>query len=367
MPHYDILVVGAGFAGAVIAERLASQLDKKVLIIDKRNHIGGNCYDCYDKSGVLIHKYGAHLFHTDKKEVFDYLSKFAKWHKYEHRVKANIKGEIYDMPINLNTINKFFKKDFTQVQCQKYLNKIKVNIKNPKNAEEQVVSQVGWDIYNKFFKNYTIKQWERHPRKLDALITARVPIRLNTDDRYFDDPYQFMPKLGFTDLFEKILSHKNIEIKLKTDFKEIKDGIDCKFIIYTGCIDDFFDKKFGGLPYRSLKFRFKNYNQPFFQEHTVINFPNEHKYTKAVEIKHATKQRINKTTVGYEYPASAGEQYYPVFEPKNEKLYNKYSRLAAKLKNVYFIGRLAEYKYYDMDDVVFRALTLYKEIEGKKK
>jgi len=361
----DILVVGAGFAGAVVAERLASQLKRKVLIIDKRNHIGGNCYDCYDKSGVLIHKYGAHLFHTDKKEVFDYLSKFTKWHKYEHKVKACLKDVIYDMPINLNTINKFFGRDFNQKECKEYLDAIKVKIKNPKNAEEQVVSQVGWEIYENFFKNYTIKQWERHPRKLDALVTARVPIRLNFDDRYFDDPYQFMPKNGFTKLFDNILSDKNIEVKLKTDFNKIKDKIDYNVLIYTGCIDDFFNKKFGSLPYRSLKFRFKKYNQLFFQKHTVINFPNEHKYTKAVEIKHATLQKIDKTTICYEYPARTGEQYYPVFEPKNEILYNKYSRLASKLKNIYFIGRLAEYKYYDMDDVIFSSLNLFKKLKNK--
>lgn len=361
----DILVVGAGFAGAVIAERLASQLNRKILIIDKRNHIGGNCYDCYDKSGVLIHKYGAHLFHTDKKVVFDYLSEFTKWHKYEHKVKACLKDVIYDMPINLNTINKFFGRDFGQKECKDYLNTIKVKIKNPKNAEEQVISQVGWEIYDNFFKNYTIKQWERHPRKLDALVTARVPVRLNTDDRYFSDPYQFMPKKGFTDLFKKILKHKNIDIKLKTDFGKIKEKIDYNVLIYTGCIDDFFNNKFGALPYRSLKFKFKNYDQPFYQDYTVINFPNEHKYTKAVEIKHATQQKISKTTVGYEYPSRTGEQYYPVFEPKNEKLYQKYAIEAKKLKNTYFIGRLAEYKYYDMDDVIFSSLSLFNKLKNK--
>ncbi|MEW6407237.1 MAG: UDP-galactopyranose mutase [Patescibacteria group bacterium] len=377
MQYYDYLIVGAGFSGSVLAERLASQLNKKVLIIDRRPHLGGNCYDYYNKNGVLIQKYGAHLFHTKYKEVFDYLSNFTSWHKYEHRVKAWIDGEIYDLPINLNTVNKFFGKNFTPRQCKKFLEKIRVKIKKPKNAQEQVVSKVGWEIYRKFFEKYTLKQWERHPKKLEPLVTARIPIRFNTDDRYFDDPYQFMPNKGFTKLFEKMLLHKNITVKLKTDFKEIRNldsqrklGLESRRkseirydnLIYTGCIDEFFDYKFGHLPYRSLKFKFKTFNKPFYQKYTVINYPNDFKYTKVVEIKHATKQRINKTTIGYEFPSASGEPYYPIPQLINQKLYQKYLALTKNFRNVFFLGRLGQYQYLNMDQVVLAVLNLYKKL-----
>lgn len=363
MIKYDYLIVGAGLSGSVIAERLASQLNKKVLIIDRRNHIGGNCYDCYNMDGVLIHKYGAHLFHTKYKSVFDYLSNFTKWHKYEHRVKSYIDDEIYDMPINLNTINKFFNKKFNSRECQEYLDKIKVKIKNPKNSEEQVISKVGLDIYRKFFEKYTLKQWEIHPKDLEAEVTARIPIRFNKDDRYFGDKYQYMPKAGFTPLFEKMLNHKNITIKLNTDYKKIKNKFVYKKLIYTGCIDEYFNYEFGPLPYRSLKFKFKTYNKPFYQEHTVINYPNQYKYTKSVEIKHATKQKINKTTVGQEFPKASGEPYYPIPRSVNQKLYNKYSELSKEMKNIYFLGRLGEYRYLNMDQVVYNSLNLFNRLK----
>lgn len=366
MKYYDFLIVGAGLAGATMAERLASQSNKKVLIIDKRSHIGGNCYDCFDKSGVLIQKYGAHLFHTNYKKVFDYLSIFTDWHKYEHRVKACINGEIYDMPINLNMINKFFGKDLNPKECKIFLEKIRIKIKNPKNAEEQVISKVGWNIYKMFFEKYTLKQWEIHPRNLEALVTARIPIRFNNDDRYFEDKFQFMPRFGFTELFRKMLSNNNITIKLKTSFKKIKNKVIYNNLIYTGCIDDFFDFKFGSLPYRSLKFKFKTYNKLFYQDYTVINFPNNYKYTKRVEIKHATLQKINKTTVSWEYPKLKGEPYYPIPQSKNEKLYQKYVKLASRQKNVYFLGRLGQYKYFNMDQVVLEALKLFKKIKSIK-
>lgn len=366
MEHYDYLIVGAGFAGSVIAERLASQLNKKVLIIDRRAHIGGNCYDCYDKSGVLIHKYGAHLFHTKYKEVFDYLSQFTKWHKYEHRVKAWIDGEIYDLPINLNTINKFFSKNFTPRQCQKFLEKIRAKIKNPKNAEEQVISKVGIQIYKSFFKKYTIKQWGINPKNLAPEVTARIPIRFNTDDRYFDDPYQFMPSSGFTELFKKMFTHKNITIKLNTDFKKISNKIKYDNLIYTGCIDEFFNYKFGPLPYRSLKFKFKTLNKLFFQKYCVINYPNDFNYTRIIEIKHATRQKISKTTICYEYPAANGNPYYPIPQTQNQILYQKYFNLAKCLKNIYFVGRLAQYRYLNMDQVVLESLKLFQKIKKQK-
>ncbi len=365
MKKYDYLIVGAGFAGSVLAERLASQLNKKVLIIDKRNHVGGNCYDYYDKAGVLIQKYGAHLFHTKYKEVFDYLSQFTKWRRYEHRVKACVDKKIYDLPINLNTINKFFGKDLNSKECSNYLNKIRVKIKKPKDSEEQVVSKVGWDIYKRFFEKYTLKQWEIHPRDLEPEVTARIPIRFNKDDRYFGDKYQFMSKNGFTELFRKILGHKNITVKLQTSYKKIKDRVKFDKLIFTGCIDEFFNYKFGQLPYRSLKFKWKTYNKPFYQEYTVINFPNDYKYTKSVEIKHATGQKISKTTVGQEFPAASGEPYYPIPQSKNKKLYEKYAGLSNELKDVYFVGRLGEYKYLNMDQVIYNSLKLFNKLSRK--
>ena len=359
---YDYLIVGAGLSGSVLAERLASQKNKKVLVIDRRNHIGGNCYDYYDKAGVLIHKYGAHLFHTKYKGVFDYLSQFTKWHKYEHVVKSYIDGKIYDMPINLNTINKFFNKNFNSKECEKFLNKIRVKIKTPKNSEEQVISKVGWDIYRKFFEKYTLKQWEIHPKDLEASVTARIPIRFNKDNRYFGDKYQYMPKEGFTVLFKKMLNYKNITIKLKTDFKKIKNKVDYDKLIYTGCIDEFFDYKYGPLAYRSLKFKLKTLNKKFYQDYCVINYPNDYKYTRILELKHATGQKTNKTTIIYEYPSAKGEPYYPIPREKNQKLYERYTKLVKDLKNTYFIGRLGGYRYLNMDQVVYDSLNLFSKL-----
>jgi len=362
--NYDYLIVGAGLAGITIAERLASQLNKSILIIDRRKHIGGNCYDYYDKAGILVHKYGTHLFHTKYKPVFDYLSNFTKWHKYEHQVKAYVDDQIYDMPINLNTINKFFKENFNTKECKKFLEGKRVKIKNPSNAEEQVLSLVGRELYNKFFKNYTKKQWEINPRDLDPSVTARIPLRFNEDARYFEDKYQFMPKSGFTEMFKKMLNNKNIDIKLNTSFKEIKDKVSYDKLLYSGCIDEFFNYKYEPLAYRSLKFRFKTFNKNFYRDYCVINYPNEHKYTRILELKHATGQKIDKTTIVYEYPSAKGEPYYPIPRKENQVLYERYAKLAKNLKNTYFIGRLGGYKYLNMDQVVLETLKVFKKIKN---
>lgn len=363
---YDYLIVGAGFAGAVLAERIASQLNKKVLIIDKRDHIGGNCYDYYNEIGVLVHKYGPHCFHTNSKKVFDYLSKFTKWRNFELRVRALVKGDLYPIPINRNTLNNFFDVNLEdEKDVKEFLDKKRKKIEKPKNSEEQVISLAGKEIYENFFKNYTIKQWGLNPKELDASVCARIPIRTNTDDRYFTDEYQVMPLEGYTKMFEKMLNHKNITVKLNTSFKKIKDKIKYDKLIYTGCIDDFFDYKFGKLGYRSLKFKHENYDKEYHQEFCNINYPNDNEFTRIVEIKHATGQKHSKTTIVKEYPKAKGDPYYPIPKKENHRLYEKYKKEAEKLKKVIFVGRLAQYKYYNMDQVVEEGLNVFERIENE--
>lgn len=360
--NYDYLIVGAGFSGAVLARKLADN-GKKILIIDRRKHIGGNSYDFYDKSGVLVHKYGPHYFRTNDKDVWNFLSKFTQWRYYQYIVKAFVDGQIFDLPINLNTINQFFGTSFSSIEAQNFIEKIRVKSKKPKNSEEQVISKIGKEIYDKFFKNYTIKQWNLEPKDLDASVTARIPIRFNKDPRYFDSYYQAMPKDGYFKLFEKILSHENIETKLNIDFLKNRKQFKYKKLIYTGCIDEFFNCKFGKLPYRSLRFEFETFNQEFYQKYSQINYPNEYDFTRIVEIKHATGQKHDKTTIAREYPMSEGEPYYPIPKNENEKLYLKYKKEAGKLKDVYFVGRLAQYRYLNMDQVVKKSLELFKKIK----
>lgn len=357
---YDYLIVGAGFSGAVLAERLSS-IGKKVLVVEKRNHIGGNCYDFYDKNGVLVHKYGPHYFRTNSDQVVEYLSQFTDWLPQEFKVRAFVKGELYPLPINRDTLNAFFRVNLkTEKEAEKFLEGKKEKIKNPQNAEEQVLSLAGREIYEAFFKNYTTKQWGIHPKNLDASVTARIPIRTNTNDCYFNDKFQAMPKEGYTEIFKKML--KKCEVLLETDYREVKDKISYDKLIYTGPIDAFFNYKYGKLPYRSLKIRFENYNKEFYQNWAQINYPNDYKFTRIVEIKHVTKQKIPCTTISKEYPTWEGEPYYPVPNPNNEKLYQKYEKEAKKLKNVYFIGRLAQYKYLNMDQVIENALEFFEEI-----
>lgn len=361
--YYDFLVVGAGFSGSTIAERLSNK-GKKVLIIDKRNHIGGNVYDEYNEIGVLIHKYGPHIFHTNSKIVFDYLSQFTEWIKYEHKVVAFVDGNYVPVPVNRNTLNILYSLNLkTDEEVANYLNKVRVNLKEIKNAKDNIISRLGVDIYKKIFEGYTKKQWGIDPEELSAEITKRIPVRTNDDDRYFTDIYQYMPKKGYTELIKNMLSNKNIQILLNTDFKNIDNNITYGKLVYTGPIDYFFDYKFGRLKYRSLRFEFETYEKDFYQKYPTINYPSEEvKYTRTTEIKSITLQKISKTTIIKEYPSNSGEEYYPVLTESDQKLYQKYKDEADKLQNVFFVGRLADFKYYNMDQAVSAALELSKKL-----
>jgi UDP-galactopyranose mutase len=358
---YDYVIVGAGFAGSVLAERLAN-VDKKVLIIDKRNHIGGNAYDHYNDDGILVHKYGPHIFHTNCPEVFEYLSQFTKWRFYEHKVLANIDSQLLPIPINLTTVNKLYNLNLTSDELEKFFEKSRVQIKEVKTSEDVVLSQVGKDLYEKFFKNYTKKQWGVYPSELDKAVTSRIPTRTNTDDRYFTDDFQYMPLNGYTRMFENMLSHPNIHILLNTDYKTIENIIPYKNMIYTGPVDEYFEFCFGKLPYRSLQFKHETLDIPQLQPVAVVNYPNDHTYTRITEYKHLTGQINSKTSITYEYPSSEGDPYYPVPRAENAELYQKYKSLADALPNVHFVGRLATYKYYNMDQVVAQSLTTFKKI-----
>jgi UDP-galactopyranose mutase len=362
---FDYLIVGAGFAGSVLAERLATRSNKKVLIIDKRSHIGGNAYDHYNEEGILVHKYGPHIFHTNSKDVFDYLSQFTEWRSYEHRVLASVDGQLVPMPINLDTINKLYGLNLTSFQLEEWFESVAEKVPVIKTSEDVVVSKIGRELYEKFFKNYTRKQWAMDPSELDKSVTSRVPTRTNRDNRYFTDTYQAMPLHGYTKMFEHMLAHPNIKIMLNTDYREIINVIPYKEMIFTGPVDEYFDYKFGKLPYRSLEFKHETLNTETFLPTAVVNYPNEHAYTRITEFKYLTGQTHPKTSVVYEFPRSEGDPYYPVPRPENAELYNKYKKLADQTPNVHFVGRLATYKYYNMDQVVAQALTLYKKITEK--
>ena len=309
MKYYDFLIVGAGLSGAVLAERLNS-INKKVLIVDKRNHIGGNCYDYYDDNGVLIHKYGPHYFRTNDDFVFNYLSKFTKWRPYEYRIRTFVDGEFYPFPINMDTINKFFNINLkSKEEVKKFLKSKSEDIKSPRNAEEQVLATVGMELYEKFFKNYTIKQWNRDPKKLYPSVTARIPLRIDKDDRYFNDKIQAMPLNGYHIMIRNIL--KDIEVQLNTEFSEIKDDLSYRNLIFTGPIDQFFNYQFGSLPYRSLKFQHEHHYKNYYQKWVQINYPNDFDFTRIVEIKHATGQKCKNTTIIVGYSRYI---YYAVFD-----------------------------------------------------
>jgi len=363
---FDYLIVGAGFAGSVLAERLASQANKRILLVEKRNHIGGNAYDCYDDAGVLIHKYGPHIFHTNSSEVFSYLSQFTQWRPYQHRVLASVDGQLVPMPINLDTVNRLYGTNFTSFELEGFF-KSQAELRDPiVTSEDVVVSRVGRDLYEKFFRNYTRKQWGLDPSELDASVTSRVPVRTNRDDRYFTDRYQAMPLRGFTRMFERMLDHPNIKILLNTDYHEVRDLIPHRNMVFTGPIDEYFDYCYGKLPYRSLEFRFETLETTRFQPVAVVNYPNDYAYTRATEFKYLTGQEHPKSTLVYEFPRAEGDPYYPVPRPENAAVYKRYKALADDTPGVHFVGRLATYKYYNMDQVVAQALAEFERIVGER-
>jgi len=361
---FDYLIVGAGFAGSVLAERLARGLGKKVLVVDRRTHIGGNAYDHYDDAGILVHKYGPHIFHTANLDVFEYLSRFTEWRNYQHRVLASVDGQLVPIPINLDTINKLYGTNLNSSQMKDFLAARAENLENIRTSEDVVVSKVGRELYEKFFRGYTRKQWGLDPSELDAQVTARVPTRTNRDSRYFNDAYQAMPRYGFTRMFEHMLDHPNIKILLNTDYTELLNDISFSTMIYTGPVDAFFDYRFGKLPYRSLEFKHETLDMARFQPVAVVNYPNDYPFTRITEFKHLTGQQHAKTSIVYEYSNCDGDPYYPMPRPENTELYNRYQALAKKTKGVQFVGRLATYKYYNMDQVVAQALTVFAKICG---
>jgi UDP-galactopyranose mutase len=361
---FDYLIVGAGFAGSVLAERLARGYGKKVLLVDRRSHIGGNAYDCFDDHGILIHKYGPHIFHTASKEVFDYLTRFTEWRQYQHKVLASVDGQLVPIPINLDTVNRLYGLNLTSFQLDEWFASRAEKKDVCKTSEDVVVSKVGRELYEKFFRGYTRKQWGLDPSELDAQVTARVPTRTNRDDRYFTDAYQAMPRYGFTRMFEKMLDHPNIKVMLNTDYREVKDFVPYQELIFTGPVDEFFDCRYGKLPYRCLEFKHETVNKEWVQPVAVINYPNDYAYTRVTEFKHLTGQEHNKSSLVYEFSCAEGDPYYPIPRTENAALYKRYAELAEQTPHVHFVGRLATYKYYNMDQVVAQALTTFAKIVG---
>lgn len=358
---FRYIVIGAGLAGLTIANSIAKDLNEKVLVIEKRNHIGGNCYDFYNEYGIMIHKYGPHIFHTNSKKVWDYLSQFTKWNYYQHRVLSYIDGNYIPMPINCETINELYNLNLSTTEVEEFLSNNSIKIEEIKNSEDVIVSKAGLDIYEKFFKYYTKKQWDVYPNELDKSVISRIPVRNNRDTRYFADKYQGIPKHGYTKMCENMCNHSNIHIMLNTDYKDVIDYIEYDKLIYTGPIDYFFDYKYGKLKYRSLKFEIETIDKEEYQQEAVINYPNDYDFTRITEYKKLTGQVSNKTTIAREYPTWIGEPYYPVPQKEYMEQYYKYKKEADKLDNVIFVGRLAQYKYYNIDAVVEEALRIFEE------
>jgi UDP-galactopyranose mutase len=368
--RYDYLIVGAGLAGSVLAERLASQHGARVLLIDRRPHVGGNAYDEPNEAGILYHKYGPHIFHTNSDQVVDYLSQFTEWRPYEHRVRAFVRDQLVPIPINRTTLNKLFGLDLkTDEEAAEYLASRAEPVDEICTSEDVVINAVGQELYELFFRGYTRKQWGLDPSELDKQVTSRIPTRTNTDDRYFSDTFQAMPLHGYTAMFEKMLDHPLIDVRTGVDFAELKDPAHeiADHIIYTGPIDEYFDFRFGKLPYRSLRFDHQTLDQEQFQEVAVVNYPSEDvPFTRISEYKHLTGQKAPVTTVTYEYPSAEGDPYYPIPRPENQELFKRYEALADATDGVTFVGRLATYRYYNMDQIVGQALATFRRMDEKK-
>lgn len=405
----DCLIVGAGFAGLTVAERLTTQQGLTCLLVEKRHHLGGNAYDRYDEAGVLVHAYGPHYFRTNAPRIVEYLSRFTGWHPVDYKILSFTDGRYWNFPINLNTFEQFLGRPSTSEEMEAWIAEHRIPIENPANSEEVIVSQVGWELYEKFFKGYTLKQWRRHPKELDASVCGRIPIRTNRDDRYLREEFQALPKDGYTAMFERMVEAcgDNLEVRLGTGFRDILPEVGFKHLVYTGPIDEYYDYRHGRLPYRSLRFESESFTggqladpstlnphlsteQPapagFFQPAMQVNYPNSEDFTRIVEIKHATGQQCANTTVVREYPEDFGpgkEAYYPVPAPDSAAIYQKYKSLtetdpfpahlqalappaAEPRPSVSFIGRLATYRYYNMDQVVGMALKEAEKISASR-
>lgn len=370
MKDAEIIIIGAGISGAVLAERYAD-LGKKVLVIEKRSHIAGNCFDFIDENGIRVSKYGAHLFHTNDQGVWDYVNQFTEWQYWEHKVLAKVDGQLVPVPVNRITVNLMFGENLqTDQEMADWLDRNRISIDNPDNGEEAVLNKVGLELYEKLFKHYTKKQWDKYPEELDASVLNRIPVRLNEDGRYFSDKYQAIPANGYTHLFEKMLNHPQIKVVLDTDYFDLRDDL-TRFekLFYTGPIDRFFEFEKNlreKLEYRSINFQFETVDAEFFQENSVINYPGmEVDFTRIVEYKHFGNQKSDKTTISREFTVATGDPYYPVPNERNQLIYESYKKEADKLTNIYFVGRLANYKYYNMDQAFRSALDLFKELEGE--
>lgn len=363
----EILVVGAGFAGSVVARQLADE-GREVIVIDRRSHIGGNAYDEYDAAGVMVHKYGPHIFHTNSDRIIRWLSRFTAWRFYEHRVLAQVNGRLYPFPINQTTINQLYGLNLDEKEIAEYIDKVRIPRDPVRTSEDVVLNSVGRDLCEKFFRGYTRKQWGLDLCELSAGVAARIPTRSNADDRYFTDTYQFMPLEGYTRMFSRMLDHPRIDVRLNLDFHEIRDNVRASHIVYTGPIDAYFGFRFGKLPYRSLRFEHEHLaNIEKYQAVGTINFPNEYEYTRVTEFKHLTGQTHRGTSIVREYPCSDGDPYYPIPRAENEALFKKYQVLAESERSVTFVGRLAQYRYYNMDQVVAASIKAANDIlEGAK-
>ena len=365
---FDCLIVGSGFAGSVMAGQLARGFQKKILVVEKRPHIGGNAFDCYNDDGILVHRYGPHIFHTNSSNVVTYLSQFTKWRPYEHRVLAQVGGKLVPVPINIDTVNAIYGLQLdSAAEMEAFLAARAEKCDVVRTSEDVVVGRVGRDLYEKIFRGYTRKQWGLDPSELDASVASRISVRTNRDGRFFTDSFQAMPLHGYTRMFENMLDDPNIKILLNTDYREAARSIKAQKIVYTGPIDEFFDYRFGKLPYRSVDFQHRTVDQERFQCAPVINYPGEHSYTRITEFKYLTGQRHAKTAIVYEYPREEGDPYYPVPCPGNAATYKKYQALAEATPNVHLVGRLATYKYYNMDQVVAQALTECAKMVGTRR
>ena len=370
--RYDTLVVGAGFAGAVMAERLAAGLGQRVLVVDRRPHVAGNAYDELDEHGVLVHRYGPHIFHANAPRIVEYLSRFTEWRPYEHRVLASVDGKLVPLPINRDTLNALYGLDLrTEEDVARFYAERAEPVERVRTSEDVVVAKVGRELYEKFFRGYTRKQWARDPSELHASVCARIPLRTNTDDRYFTDAHQAMPAAGYTRMFERMLDQPGVEVRLGVGFDEVKDEVDFGHLVYTGPIDEFFGRRFGPLPYRSLEWELRTEATPgggLVQPTGSINHPSDDvPYTRVTEFRHLTGQHHESSTLAVEYPRDEGDPYYPIPNDEARALHARYAALAAERTDVTFVGRLARYQYLNMDQVTAQALATFERLAASGK